>query len=186
MAKTSDTSKASATSATTTAATIPNPSPTQQRQGKTNPLSLLMKMIVNLKDAITDEERQLMGSFITGDGRLSDSHLAQLAAFFTKRVHIGYTQLGIKVAGQLALESDGNIPTFRSEIEHQTGVVFAIQDQIDRSYSDTYQAYTLTQMRTANSFLWDSYGTQGTINPGLIDRANARAKADKIARNANA
>lgn len=168
-------------SAAASAATVPNPTAVARSQGKPNPLSAVMKLAVNLE--VTDPERQQLADFLTGAARLSDSHLSQAAAFFTKRTHVGYTQLGIKVAGQLAFEDGGSIPQFRSEIESHTSVVFAIQDQIDRSYSDTYQSYSLGQIKAASAYLWDSYGATGTVNPGLIDRANARAKNDRELRN---
>jgi len=138
---------------------------------------------------IGQSELVLLIEFLKPDStvRLTDTHILQAASGLVKKCHIGYTQLALKVAGQLAFEAKAGIPQFRSEIELTTGVGFANRNDAESYivdgrkqsvYSDEYQLYTMKQIKDAGSYLWDAYGKTGTINPGLIDRANARARVE--------
>ncbi len=153
------------------------------RTGRLNPLSLVMRVMIGKADQVTKEEQAVFAQFITGEIRLTDTHVSAMAKFASKQNHTAYTRLALKVAAQLAHEADNPslLPQFRAEIEQATGVKCSDRDAIEGTYSDLYKEYSIDLVDSARSWLWDCYGKTGSLNAGLIDRASERAKMERSA-----
>ena len=175
MARTSTKSTTPTAESTNPTQSAPASTASQSSQGsKANPLQAVMRIAVGKGGEVTEAETELLKQFLSGQLRLSDSHYSQIARFAQKQNLINYTRLAIRCAGQLAVEEGGSLPQHREAIEQATGVKCAQQDTIDGSYDNSYLGVTIEAVDNARSWLWNAYGDNGSVNPGLITRANAR------------
>lgn len=156
-----------------------------ERQGRFNPLSAIMMLAMNKQPSPAESSE--LAKFITGAVRLTDTHLYAVAKFFEKRYHVQLSTLANKVIRYQAAHTEGlTLQAARSELEEICGVQFASWDQIEGSFSNEYSQFTLEQVKQGHANLWDAFGQQGSIVPGLISLANAHDKETREQRQASA
>lgn len=140
--------------------------------GRTNPLSAIMRMVTGKEPSPTESTE--LAKFLSGAVRLTDTHLYALAKFFSKRYHVQLSTLVLKIAKfQASQDENLSVQSAKAAIEAMIGVQIAEYDGIEGGFTNEYQSYFLEQVKAAHAALWDAYGKDGTVDAGLITRANA-------------